>query len=675
MTSPETRHSSGTLRVALIGCGKMGLQHLRAMRALSEATVVGVADPFADRESLATLLPAGAKVVNSTEELLTSVKPDVVHIVTPPGSHATLALQAIEAGCHVYIEKPFTPTLREAQEIFNLAAKRGVKVCAGHQVLFEHPALMARERMREIGRVVHVESYFSFRMVRRTITPAAQAKDILPHAIYPLVEQMRQATGLQDAPFEIRGLDVRADGDVYAMIKLGDCTGLATVTLSGRPIEQYQHLVGTNGWMRADYVTGSLTCLLGPGTGPGVLFTPYRRSFQTITGATKGFAKLIFGHKSYPGLETLSHRFYRSILDNTAPPLSPRSILDTVELCEQIDGELDRAEQESAAVAAGALAKAEAMLPPIDPARGAVLVTGGTGLLGARLAEELRHAGFRVLALARREPRAAVRVAGVEYVSGDLARGLDADLLKDVRVIAHCAAETAGGKEDHQRNSIAATENVLRSAAAAGVRNVINVSSLAVLKPGGDIDERTPLDVNLERGPYVWGKAQAEVVAQKLGQELGINVKVVRPGPLVDYAIYHPPGRLGRELGPYFVAIGGKRSALSVCDVGTAARVMRSYAEDFDSAPPVVNLVEVPPPTRLELASRLKQDRPDLKFFWFPALLLRMLSGPLKLVQRVAMGSDKPIDIYASFSSEKYVTTVAGGVIAKAGPSAIKQRG
>ena len=88
---------------------------------------------------------------------------------------------------------------------------------------------------------------------------------------------------------------------MYALLRLGDCTGVLLVTLSGRPIEQYQTIVGTNGVMRADYVTGSVTRLLGPGTGPGILLTPYRRAWQTLKGATKNVTGIIFGHHgSYP---------------------------------------------------------------------------------------------------------------------------------------------------------------------------------------------------------------------------------------------------------------------------------------------------------------------------------------------------------------------------------------
>ena len=254
-TSQAQTGAERVVRVGLIGCGKMGLQHLRAIKATPGAIVVGVADPAADREALQSLLPPDARILSDARELLEDVRPDVVHIVTPPATHAALARQALVAGCHVYVEKPFTPTRAEAESVFALAAERGLKVCAGHQYLFEGPSLAALEALGSIGRIVHIESYFSFQTARRTITPVDQAKDILPHAVYPLVEQLRTASGRTEGAIEIAGLDVRSDGDIYALLRLGDVTGVLFVTLNGRPVEQYQHIVGTNGAFRADYIT------------------------------------------------------------------------------------------------------------------------------------------------------------------------------------------------------------------------------------------------------------------------------------------------------------------------------------------------------------------------------------------------------------------------------------
>jgi nucleoside-diphosphate-sugar epimerase len=338
---------------------------------------------------------------------------------------------------------------------------------------------------------------------------------------------------------------------------------------------------------------------------------------------------------------------------------------------------LDVAEARAEAAAEQRIAALEAAMPPADPNRGVVLVTGGTGLLGRPVVTELRHAGFNVRVLSRRVPRPSQRIPGVEYLPADLGGGLDVNTMQGVSLVVHCAAETAGGKNEHQRNSIAATRNVIEAAARAGVKKLIHVSSLAVLKPGrevrGPLNEQAPVDAdNLGRGPYVWGKAESEVLVQRLGAELGVAVKIVRPGPLVDYTDFHPPGRLGRELGPYYVAIGGRNTPLSVCDVWTAARVIRSYADAFEQAPPMLNMVEGKPPTRKELVTRMLEHRPDLKVIWFPGFLLRLANGPLMLAQRLLLGMKKPVDVYSAFASERYQTDLAHTTIERAGPSAIQ---
>jgi predicted dehydrogenase/nucleoside-diphosphate-sugar epimerase len=669
-SSPIRTAAATPLRVGLIGCGKMGLHHLKAIALSGVSTVVGVADPAATADDLGAALPAGARVFAQARDMLAETRPDVVHIVTPPETHAPLALMAIEAGCHVYVEKPFTFTAADAERILDAARRRGLKVCAGHQVLFEPPALAVRESLKSIGRLVHVESYFSFKMVRRTITAVEQAKDILPHAVYPVAEQLRIGTGLSSPPIEVTGISVSAEGNAYALLRLGDATGIVVVTLTGRPVEQYQSIVGTNGSLRPDYIGGGMAALLGPGTGPGVLLTPYRRAFRTLGGTTRGIVRLLRGG-SYPGLRELVRRFHVSIEGGTEPPISPGAILDTVAICERIGHELDRVHAEFEDAARQRLLAEERLLPPLADSFSRVLLTGGTGLLGTQVARELRQSGFAVRVLARKLPPHSRRVPGVDYVAVDLARGVDPATLQGVGLVVHAAAETAGGRAEHQRNSLDATRNLVTAAAAAGIKAFLQISSLAVLQTSRQVErplaESTPVDTgNLGRGPYVWGKAESEVLAQRLGAELGMNVKVIRPGPLVDYSAFQPPGRLGREIGPLFVAVGPKRAALSVCDVSMAAGVIRWYATNFDQAPSVLNLVDAPAPARQELLNRFLKNRSDLTSFWLPFAALRLLSAPLRLLQRVALGAQVPVDVAAAFASEQYQTDLAARVIAQA---------
>ena len=111
----RTELAPKVVRVGLLGCGKMGIQHLKVLATIPNVKVVGVADPALAGEDVAGLLPPDALVTKDAASLFETARPDVVHIVTPPATHASLAMAALRAGCHILVEKPFT--------IKNLAAK------------------------------------------------------------------------------------------------------------------------------------------------------------------------------------------------------------------------------------------------------------------------------------------------------------------------------------------------------------------------------------------------------------------------------------------------------------------------------------------------------------------------------------------------------------------------
>ena len=668
---------SAPLRIAIIGFGKMGLNHAKAIQRCAGARLVGIADPAAEADKLPATLAEDVRVFKSAGELLDGIAPDVVHVVTPPSTHADLAKLCLLRGAHVYVEKPFTLTAADAREVLESAARANRMVCAGHQLLFEKPAKALRAALPLIGRVVHVESYFSFRTVRKArdgrspMSPIEQLLDILPHPVYTLLDALRE--GEQDSGVEIASLEVRPEGEVHAILKSGGITGCLIVTLRGRPVESYLRVIGTNGSLRADFVRGALIELAGAGTSAISLITnPYREGMQILSRSTRGFASRIRERKlGYPGLNELFQGFYESIVAGQRPPLSPSSIVETVRVCERVGVALRSAETDRQRAAEVALAARERELAPVDAARGCVLVTGGSGTLGAAVVKELRGRGWAVRAVSRRVPAPSARQAGVKYLAADLGEPLDPGLFADVVTVVHCAAETGGDKTAHERNTIAATRNVMVAAASAGAKRFVHISSIAVLKPrktvGGIADERSPVDRgNLARGPYVWAKAESECDVIENAPTLGLSARVVRPGPLVDFDAYEPPGRLGRELGPVYVAVGPRNGRLSLCAVRTAALVIRSIVEDFDAAAAVINLVEPEAPTRRELLSLWLRQRPDLRKVWLPGWMLGVLSPLAVLAQKVLRPRATPISLAAAFSSERYDTTVAAAAIKRA---------
>jgi predicted dehydrogenase/nucleoside-diphosphate-sugar epimerase len=651
--TPNKSGSSGALRIGIAGAGKMAQAHARAILRTPGAALVGYADPTpAAREAMRAIAPPAAGFA-SLDELLRDGALDVVHVCTPPANHRAVATDVLRAGCSVYVEKPFAETVADTEAILSLAQERGLKVCAGHQLLFEPPSRVLKGLRPSLGRLAHVESYFSFRTIRRSpggrvpLSPDLQLLDILPHPVYLLLSVLGAES---DGPVSIESLEVGNTGTVHALVRRGNVTGVLVVTLEGRPVESYLRLIGTNGSVFADFVRSTVQRQIGPGTsGIDKLLAPYRQARQLAAGTTAALGKrFLKRQRSYPGLVELFTAFYDSVRNDAPSPVSPDSILETVRICEEVARAIDAREK-----------VADTIAPRLAVGR-QVVVTGGTGFLGKEVVRALVTAGNKVRVLARRLPATWDRATGAEYVVADLGVPLPPDLMRDAEAVIHCAAETAGGWQEHQRNSLDATEHMVRAAAAAGIDQFIHVSSLAVLAPGSrtrPVDENTPLDPDSRTlGPYAWGKIESEKLAVTLGESLGVHVKVVRPGALIDYANFEPPGRLGRRIGNILVAVGSPSSKLGVVDVAFSGRLIAWMLDHFDETPSVLNLLSPDLPTRRQLVGRLKQDNPDLTCIWLPTYVLVPMSWLAMGLQKVLRPKRPAVNPSKVFASQSYDT-------------------
>ena len=164
-----------SLRIAIVGCGKIAEQHVEAVRRIRGAAVVGVCD----RERLMAQQLAERHAIPHVSDdvaaLLAEARPDVVHVTTPPASHLSIALRCLEAGCHVYVEKPFTLTAPEASRLIEDARHRGLHITAGHNLQCTWESLEGRRLVREGflgGPPVHIESYYTYELKDRQYAAA-----------------------------------------------------------------------------------------------------------------------------------------------------------------------------------------------------------------------------------------------------------------------------------------------------------------------------------------------------------------------------------------------------------------------------------------------------------------------------------------------------------------------
>ncbi len=127
------------LKVGVLGAGHLGKIHLRLLNQSEKYELVGFYDAFEENANKVAA-EFGYKKFDSIADLIAAV--DVVDIVTPTMQHFECAKQVIEAGKHIFIEKPISNTVEEAEEIITLAKKHNVKGQVGHVERF-NPAFTA----------------------------------------------------------------------------------------------------------------------------------------------------------------------------------------------------------------------------------------------------------------------------------------------------------------------------------------------------------------------------------------------------------------------------------------------------------------------------------------------------------------------------------------------------
>jgi len=149
-----------TMGVGIIGCGYWGPNLIRAFQDCEGAFVAAVCDIDLDRLVRVSRLYPTIRGFQRPEDLFD--RPDVrlVAIATPLASHFELAKAAIQRGKHVLVEKPFTRSSSEAEELIDLAGKQGVMLAVDHTFLFT-PAV---EKIKELigsgrlGRLHYIDS-------------------------------------------------------------------------------------------------------------------------------------------------------------------------------------------------------------------------------------------------------------------------------------------------------------------------------------------------------------------------------------------------------------------------------------------------------------------------------------------------------------------------------------
>ncbi|MFP4353993.1 MAG: Gfo/Idh/MocA family protein [Phycisphaerae bacterium] len=251
------------VRIAILGCGGMAGGHARKLKVRNDVEIVALCDIDPARieslcqRRLAEVDPAPARFTDPAE-MYDQAKPDAVVIVTPHALHYDQAVEALDRGCHVLLEKPMVTSPDQARDLAEKVQQSGKVLIVCYNTAFTRPMIYVRQAIRDgrLGRLEMVTGYLAQNWKKLTagswrqdpaVSGGGQAFDSGAHLLnslcWSLQDRPAQVFAIQDnqqTPVDINTvLSVRFDSGVLANIAIGgnslpDASHLAYIFENGR---------------------------------------------------------------------------------------------------------------------------------------------------------------------------------------------------------------------------------------------------------------------------------------------------------------------------------------------------------------------------------------------------------------------------------------------------------
>jgi predicted dehydrogenase len=350
------------LKVAIVGCGKIADAHASQIRRIQGCQIAGVCDReelMADQLAQRFGVP---RHFNDLKEMLDEVRPEVVHITTPPQGHFEIARRCLEQGCHVYVEKPFTVTTAEAEELIDLAEGKGLKMTAGHDDQFRHAARRMRELIRGGylgGPPVHMESYYCYELgetgyARALLTdkqhwvrrlPGGLLHNIISHGIARIAEFLTTdephviAHGFVSPLLRRMGESEIVDELRVIVSEEERTTAYFTFSSQMRPSLHQFRVYGPKNGLVLDQDNETLVKLRGARHKSYLeQFIPPLSFMEQYLGNLAKNVRSFLSNDFHPksGMKFLIESFYESIAGHAPLPISYREILLTARMMDEI---------------------------------------------------------------------------------------------------------------------------------------------------------------------------------------------------------------------------------------------------------------------------------------------------------------------------------------------------
>lgn len=245
-------------RVAVIGVGSMGRNHTRVYWEMPNVTLVAAADT--DKDTAETIAARyHTRPYTDYRQMLDEQQPDAVAICVPTSSHMEVALEVIQRGIHLLIEKPIALNIEEAKTLISAAEKAGVKMAVGHIERFNPAIIALKEHLanHELGHVFQLDAHREGPLPVR-ISDVGVVIDLAVHDL-DIIRYVIQAEIVRVYAETQRGLHSEHEDLMSGLVRLSDGT-IGTLQINWiTPTKIREFFVtGECGMFKVDYLTQDL---------------------------------------------------------------------------------------------------------------------------------------------------------------------------------------------------------------------------------------------------------------------------------------------------------------------------------------------------------------------------------------------------------------------------------
>jgi predicted dehydrogenase len=172
------------IRVVVVGTGQMGRSHARAYHNIEGFELVGLADKQVERCRQVSVELGGVAWFNSLTEAITTLKPQALAVCTYPDTHVQFIMQGLQAGAHVFTEKPLALTVKDAVKVIKTARRKNKKVVVGY-ILRHNPSWI---RFIKLARTMGKPLVMRMNLNQQSKSTAWQIHKNLMHSMSPIVD-------------------------------------------------------------------------------------------------------------------------------------------------------------------------------------------------------------------------------------------------------------------------------------------------------------------------------------------------------------------------------------------------------------------------------------------------------------------------------------------------------